>query len=164
MPINNVIEGDLIKLALEGRYDAIAHGCNIYCTMGSGIAPQIAEAFPMARFVDDMTQSGEKAKLGTTTACVAELTHLEGKDNYIIVHNLYTQAEFGNPANGSHNVNYKAIVSCFRFLNDCYKDSDVLLGIPQIGAGLAKGHWEAIETIINLVTPDLDIELVMYKP
>ena len=161
MPINNVIEGDLIKLALEGRYDAIAHGCNIYCTMGSGIAPQIAEAFPEAREADNSTKAGDITKLGTITNCSSGIANEER----IVVYNLYTQAEFGAAANGLHNVNYHAVANCFTELNRRLKDcSGFKIGIPQIGAGLAKGHWQAIETIINLVTPDLDIELVMYKP
>jgi len=39
------IDGDLIKLAKEGKFDVIAHGCNCFCTMGAGIAPQMAKAF-----------------------------------------------------------------------------------------------------------------------
>jgi len=41
----NYIDGDLIKLAQRGYFDVIAHGCNCFCTMGAGIAPQMAEAF-----------------------------------------------------------------------------------------------------------------------
>ena len=32
------IEGNLISLALAGNFDVIAHGCNCFCTMQSGIA------------------------------------------------------------------------------------------------------------------------------
>ena len=28
------IQGDLIVLALEGRFEVIIHGCNCHCTMG----------------------------------------------------------------------------------------------------------------------------------
>ena len=28
------IEGDFIQLALQGKFDVIAHGCNCQCTMG----------------------------------------------------------------------------------------------------------------------------------
>jgi len=31
-----------------------------------------------------------------------------------------------------------------------------------IGAGLAKGDWNIISQLINLATPDVNIELVMY--
>jgi O-acetyl-ADP-ribose deacetylase (regulator of RNase III) len=39
------IEGDLIKLATQGTFDVITHGCNCFCTMGAGIAPQMALVF-----------------------------------------------------------------------------------------------------------------------
>lgn len=161
MPIINTVEGDLIKLAQEGRYDGIAQGCNIFCTMGSGIAPQIAEAFPIARWVDNLTKYGDVTKLGT----ISNGVHPLSKEKNIVIYNLYTQAEFGAPANGVHNVDYTAVAECFTELNRRLKDCEgFLLGIPAIGAGLAKGHWQAIEVIINLCTPDIDIELAIYKP
>jgi len=39
------VNGDLIKMALNGDFDVISHGCNCFCTMGNGIAPQMAKAF-----------------------------------------------------------------------------------------------------------------------
>ena len=44
------VDGDLIKLALSGKFDVIVHGCNCFCTMGAGIAPQMAEAFGCDEF------------------------------------------------------------------------------------------------------------------
>lgn len=44
------VKGDLIKLALAGEFDVIAHGCNCFCTMGAGIAPQMASAFGCDEF------------------------------------------------------------------------------------------------------------------
>jgi O-acetyl-ADP-ribose deacetylase (regulator of RNase III) len=44
------IKGDLIKLALQGKFDVIAHGCNTFCSMGAGIAPQMAAAFGADEF------------------------------------------------------------------------------------------------------------------
>ncbi len=39
------IKGDLIKLALEGEFDAIAHGINCFNTQKKGLAPQMVKAF-----------------------------------------------------------------------------------------------------------------------
>lgn len=44
------VNGDLIKLAKRGEFDVIGHGCNCFCTMGAGIAPQMAEAFDCDSF------------------------------------------------------------------------------------------------------------------
>ena len=39
------IKGDLIKLAQDGEFDVIVHGCNCMCTMSAGIAKQIKIIF-----------------------------------------------------------------------------------------------------------------------
>ena len=44
----NVVDGDLIKLALNGTFDVIVHGANCQCTMGAGIAKAIKATFPEA--------------------------------------------------------------------------------------------------------------------
>lgn len=49
------VDGDLIKLALSGKFDVIVHGCNCFCTMGAGIAPQMAEAFGCDEFDKELT-------------------------------------------------------------------------------------------------------------
>lgn len=55
----NEIEGDLIQLAKEGRFDVITHGCNCFCTMGAGIAPQMADAFGCDEFDMERTVRSE---------------------------------------------------------------------------------------------------------
>ena len=44
------IDGDLIRLAKQGTFDVITHGCNCFCQMGAGIAPQMAIAFGCDEF------------------------------------------------------------------------------------------------------------------
>lgn len=165
MTIINIIHGDLIQLAKSGSYDLIIHGCNCFETMGSGIAPQIANAFEGVREADlAHSFSGDVNKLGDYSA--AEAIVDGGKSMAII--NAYTQYSFGE----GKQVEYLAIRSVFTRLNNIALvgrlagtfDNDLLMGLPQIGAGLAGGEWDIIEDIINDVTPDLPIELVMYKP
>jgi O-acetyl-ADP-ribose deacetylase (regulator of RNase III) len=50
------VNGDLIELAKRGKFDVIGHGCNCFCTMGAGIAPQMAEAFECDEFEMEMTE------------------------------------------------------------------------------------------------------------
>jgi O-acetyl-ADP-ribose deacetylase (regulator of RNase III) len=52
----NEINGDLIDLAKQGAFDVIAHGCNCFCTMGAGIAPQMARAFGADKFPMERTE------------------------------------------------------------------------------------------------------------
>lgn len=59
------IEGDLIKLALEGKFDVIAHGCNCQCVMGAGLAPQMAKVFGCDKFLLEKEEyKGNINKLG----------------------------------------------------------------------------------------------------
>ena len=44
------IEGDLIALAKQGKFDVITHGCNCMSNMGAGIAPQMAKAFGVDQY------------------------------------------------------------------------------------------------------------------
>lgn len=156
MPINNVIKGDLVKLAQSHRYDAIAHCCNCFCVMGAGIAPQIAKAFPVAESADDNTSRGDEGKLGSFSVGF-------DLDHELWIYNLYGQYGTHGRRQGKPDIDYKAIAEGFTKLNKYIGGEGKLIGIPQLGAGLAGGHWEAIEQIINLTTPDLDIELVIYE-
>jgi hypothetical protein len=68
-------------------------------------------------------------------------------------------------------VNYQAVRDGFTKINNMVKvlklrghPNQKPVGIPMIGSLRAGGHWEAIKTIIDLVTPDVNIELVVYKP
>ena len=77
-----ITKGDLIKLALDGEFDVIVHGCNCFCTMGAGIAKQIKNSFPIAYAADLETNKGDRSKLGTCSVAVV---------NDLTVVNAYTQ-------------------------------------------------------------------------
>ena len=60
------IDGNLITLAQQGHFDVITHGCNCFCTMGAGIAPQMAKAFGCNTFeMEHPKYQGDINKLGT---------------------------------------------------------------------------------------------------
>jgi len=155
MPIKSEVNGDLISLAKQGRYRAIVHGANCFCVMGAGLAPQIAKEWPEAEMIDSYTTTGDKSKLGRYSSY---------RSDEVTVINAYTQYGTGGRAKGLPDIEYKAVAKVFTSINSVYGGVSGKIGIPQIGAGLAGGHWEAIKTIIDLVTPDLDIELVIYNP
>jgi O-acetyl-ADP-ribose deacetylase (regulator of RNase III) len=102
------INGDLIALAREGRFDLIAHGCNCFCTMGAGIAKGIRSAFPGAYEADRKTARGDRAKLGTCS--VAEVGQL-------IVVNAYTQFDYRGSGT---KVDYDAVRSCMAWIKANY--------------------------------------------
>lgn len=53
------IWGDFIQLALQGKFDVIGHGCNCFCTMGAGIALQMAKEFDCDNFLMELTEYSE---------------------------------------------------------------------------------------------------------
>lgn len=153
--INKVIKGDLIKMAKEGKFDIIVHGCNCFCCMGGGIAKQIRETFPLAYTVDCNTEKGSESKLGDYSVAKR---HFQDYNGNLTIINAYTQYTHWEP----FPVEYGAIKKVFQKLNRVYGSFDVKIGIPKIGAGLAGGDWDTIETIINATTPNLDITLVEF--
>lgn len=51
--------GDLLEAARNEEVHVIAHCCNCFVTMGSGIAPQIKKAYPYAFAADQGTTRGD---------------------------------------------------------------------------------------------------------
>lgn len=133
------IKGDLIELAQTGKFDVIIHGCNCFCTMGSGIAKSIKQNFPAAFKADLETAKGDKEKLGTISYARILIDERE-----LIVINGYTQYNWrGN----GRKVDYEAIRKVFRSVKNQF--SGLRIGYPAIGAGLAGGDWETISKIID---------------
>ncbi len=58
------IKGNLIELALENKFDVIAHGCNCFCKMKAGIAIKMAETFACNLFDKELKGVGDINKLG----------------------------------------------------------------------------------------------------
>lgn len=144
--INN-IKGDLVKQA--ELFDVIVHGCNCFCAMNSGIAPQIKKKFPEAFEVDCNTKKGDREKLGTIS-----FTH---NTNPVVV-NAYTQYEFGTD---KRNCDYNALRSCMQEIRIQFKGKKI--GMPKIGAGLAGGDWNIIRKIIDEELGEEDITIVEWK-
>jgi O-acetyl-ADP-ribose deacetylase (regulator of RNase III) len=168
----NYIDGDLIKLAKEAKFDVIVHGCNCHSKMGAGIAPQMAEAFGCDRFSMEMWGS-DINKLGNIdyqTVVLGEnriwsLSDAKNNRNEpeLTVVNAYTQFNYGrNHADGdSRPLDYEALRLCMRKLNVEFAGKHI--GMPKIGAGLAGGDWERIEKIIEAELKSCSVTIVNYK-
>ena len=77
----NEIEGNLITLAMNGEFDVISHGCNCFCQMGAGIAPQMAKTFGCDQFpLERLTKSVFYGD-GESGEWVDEPTHYKGDIN-----------------------------------------------------------------------------------
>ena len=151
------IQGDLIKLAKEGYFSVIVHGCNCFCTMGKGIAVQIKKEFPLAYAIDQSTPKGDRSKLGTISAAYIQ-------EYILVVVNGYTQYDF-RPTytdDGTCRADYDAIRSVFKQVKLHYPNHTI--GYPKIGAGLAGGDWDIISAIIDEELAGCDHTCVEYQP
>lgn len=140
-------------LILESNnYDAIAHGCNCFNTMGGGIAYGISKSFPEARVADAVTMPGDINKLGNIEIVPIK----EHKDGDIIatVVNCYTQFKPGQ------DVSYSAIDLCLRKLNSEFKGKHIAL--PQIGCGIAGGLWSIVKQMIEDTMIDCDVTIIYW--
>ena len=152
-------DGDLIKLAKEGHFDVITHGCNCFCQMGAGIAPQMAKAFGCDNYpLEAAKHRGNKNKLG-------EIDYewlIMNQNHELAVVNSYTQYHYGrNHKDGvSAPIDYEALTLCMRKINHVFKGKTI--GLPKIGAGLAGGDWNRIKEIIETELNAMDVWIVNY--
>lgn len=130
-----VIKGNLLTLFENNNIDILVHGCNCFHTMGAGIAKQIKEKYYIAYEADLQTIKGDKNKLGTYSFVQINNTQ------FII--NAYTQYHFY----GKRPIDYDALRNVFKLIDSKFKNKRI--GIPKIGAGLAKGDWNIIQKIIE---------------
>ena len=148
----NEVSGDLIDLAKKGEFDVIAHGCNCFCAMGAGIAPQMANAFGCDTFpLEDGKYSGDKNKLGKI-----DYESLIVNNKELTVVNAYTQYGLGGKP-----FDYEAFEKIVSKMNKVFAGKHI--GLPKIGAGLAGGNWSLIQGIILRDFTDCKVTVVVYK-
>jgi O-acetyl-ADP-ribose deacetylase (regulator of RNase III) len=169
-------KGNLITLAQKGEFDVIAHGCNCFCVMGAGIAPQMAKAFGCDEYSLEQTertnQYGDKIptnnmgninKLGQIEY---QRVVLKKEDSltkgYVDVVNCYTQFGFGKNHIGGADapLDYEALKLCMRKIN--YIFSGQHIGLPWIGCGLAGGSKDRVSIIIEDELKDCKVTIVEY--
>jgi len=165
--IKDVVKGDLVKKAKDGEFTHVVHGVNCQGKMGKGIAKQIKEAFhgSYETYVEHVAEFDEHPEdlLGSYISGVEKR-----KDGIpLTVINAFIQFTYGDAhITGVKYVSYDAIHTVFKYLNDLQLKNPEFkyhVGIPKIGSDLAGGDWNVVKTIINSVTPNLNITLVEYE-
>lgn len=165
------VHGDLIKLALDGKFDVIAHGCNCRSKMGSGLAPQMAKVFgcdefPMELWGPNINKLGnidyQTFIIRENKVMSLESTENNNNDPKLTVVNAYTQFNYGrNHKDGDLKpLDYEALTLCMRKLNIEFTGKHI--GLPKIGAGLAGGDWDYIKDIIKRELKDCNVTIVHY--
>jgi len=170
----NKVKGNIITMALNGKFDVIAHGCNCQCVQKSGMAAQMVQYF----YTDSVTffelesdrYKGDVNKLGQIeynryyvdgdkSLVITSLTEGRRELPEVIVVNCYTQFYPGVKFIDSI-LDYEALTMCMRKINHIFTGKKV--GLPMIGAGLAKGDWSRIEKILEKELSNVDLTIVEY--
>jgi len=140
MNVIKYLKGDLVEALKSGEVQVIAHSCNCFNTMGSGVALAIKKSFPEAYAADCRTVKGDKEKLGDMSIAVTDF----GK-----VFNLYGQYNYGK--DGKQYTDYTALDSALFHMSGflAFLDFEGSIGLPKIGAGIGGGDWGVIEEIIK---------------
>lgn len=136
--ILNVTPNDIFK---DPKTKVIAHGCNCFHAMKSGIAGYIAKRWPLVPQVDERkTIKGDREKLGSlTVARVPEYLFL----------NLYTQYTTWDDNDRFYLSAYsEALITAIDLLSLTYEINT--MSMPAIGLGLAKGDpYEVFDEFIE---------------
>lgn len=140
---------------------AIAHQCNCFCTMGSGIAKLIAELYPEAEETDGATHAGDAKKLGTYTISRND------KDGRVI-YNVYGQFEYG----GAKPTNYEALYNGLLKVKNSIESRNsrhpekpkIHLAIPYgIGSMRGGASWRVVRTMIEVIFEDADFTVTICR-
>jgi O-acetyl-ADP-ribose deacetylase (regulator of RNase III) len=146
------VNGDLLAMAKEYKFDVIAHGANCFKTMGAGIALQIKRQFPDVYQKDYQDIRTATQRWGDYTS----ITYSNGK-KVLSVFNLYTQYSPGP------DLDYTALELSLKKLVKNIKPNSKI-GLPQIGCGIGGGNWLIVKEIIQRVLSDYNVTIVIYDP
>ena len=146
-----IVNGNIIHMAQQNKFDVIVHGCNCQNVMGLGVANLIKIYYPAAWDIDVEVSKKNKPK------------DKLGRISWVIIGNLtvvnaYTQLNYGRY---HKQVDYKAIRSCFKSIAEKCNPKH-RIGYPAIGAGLGGGDWDVIKEIIDEELEGLDHTVVFF--
>ena len=165
-----IIEGNLLELALQNKFDAIAHGLNCFCTAPyAGIANQFERIFSISDYGwEQECFSGKYNRLGNLDYkshyikdekvfdSQRHSSHPEKeKFHELLVINAYTQYKPGK------DLNKIALLLCLQKLEFLCRTKNLKLGIPLIGGGIAGGDPKQIINLMHNAFKDIDVTLVL---
>jgi O-acetyl-ADP-ribose deacetylase (regulator of RNase III) len=154
------VKGDATKPQGDGP-KIIAHICNDSGAWGAGfvralskMSPRPADGYRRMYNYHTITMGAYFIPLGTT-----QLVEIEADELYVL--NMVAQHGTVSKLN-PHPISYRALELA---LNDLAVEAQRLnatVHMPRIGAGLAQGKWEVIESIINRTLTLWDIDVTVY--
>lgn len=154
--IKHNVVGDVTNPQVEDGVRIIAHCCNDLGIMGAGVAAAIAHKWPQVR---EQYVKWSKHE----TMFTGGMLQIVPVDKTLFVANIIGQHGVVGP-NNPKPINYEWLfrgmerlaswIQNFRSVKICMGSSfeltKVTLHVPLIGAGLAQGNWELIETLMDI--------------
>lgn len=140
------IKGDLFTSSRR----VIGHSVNCRGAFGSGVAGQVARLYPQARIAYLSKFKQEKWSLG-------EIQVVPVKNKIIV--NMATQDTYGREGvHVDYNACFEAFEKLFRYAQMHWLD----IALPKIGAGLAGGEWDRVETELLKALNNYETEVDIY--
>ena len=135
---------------LDAPVDYICHQVNCQGRMGSGIAKQIRERWPVV--YDSYIQVASPVWLGCIQKVVVDISQKT-------VINMFAQQYYGY--DGKQYTSYDAFWACLGGIRDSVPKGSKI-GFPHgIGCGLGGANFEVISTMIDVVLGD-DYDVYIY--
>lgn len=147
------IEGNLLDMFDDGKFDAIIHGANCKNIMGGGIAAQIKDRYPQAFYADKYYPLPGSERLGCYS--VSHKRTIGGGMHLIF--NLYSQNHLGAHAD------LTAIKLGLRKIAIAYTGMLRHIGLPLIGCGIGGLSWDDVSLIVVKELKDFEITVVHFK-
>lgn len=159
-----IIQGDLIKLAKQGTFDVIVHGCNCFNSMGKGIALSIKREFPEAYAADCRTLKGSRGKLGTYS--FADVKRHD-KTTFTVI-NAYTQFTYWDKTQDvlfEYDAFQEILDRCkgIEESTKALEGTGLRWGFPLIGCGLAGGDKDKVLQMIEESLAGMDVTIVEFN-
>jgi O-acetyl-ADP-ribose deacetylase (regulator of RNase III) len=153
--------GDL----LDAPVDYICHQVNCQGRMGSGIAKQIRERWPIVyeQYIAGFKAIEEESinwedELDVSEVLLGRLQQIKVNDTQTVI-NMFAQQYYGY--DGKRYTSYDAFWACLGGIRDSVPKGSKI-GFPwQIGCGLGGANWEVIMTMIEEVLAE-DFEVYIY--
>jgi O-acetyl-ADP-ribose deacetylase (regulator of RNase III) len=140
--MKNIKFGDILSVE-EG---IIVHGCNSLGIMGSGIALQIKQKYPLCFLA---YQRHIQDSLKSNTDVMGTVVPYKVPEKNLIIMNAITQKNFGK--DGKKYVSYESVFEAFKIIvalaDGPWERRHV--HYPLIGAGLGGGDWSLISELID---------------
>ena len=150
------IEGNLLDMFDQGKFDIIAHATNCFASMSGGIALQIAQRYPQVSDADFQHYYGYG---GDKRLMMGSIVAVGIGNNHIV--NLYSQFKPGF----QQNYDYKALEKCLWELNImCKRIKKTNVAFPMIGAGIGGADWNKVSSLIIQKMVDCQVTIVIFKP